>query len=41
MPALEDGYVPEAHGTREECLRRLYAQLYFAQQEVLAWITIR
>ena len=41
MPALEDGYVPEAHATREECLRRLYAQLYFAQQEVLAWITIR
>jgi len=41
MPDLEDGYVPKPHGTREECLRRLYARLYVAQKEVLGWITIR
>jgi len=41
MPELEDGYLPKAHGTPEECYRRLYARLYIAQKEVQGWITIR
>jgi len=41
MTELEDGRLPEAHGTPEECYRRLYARLYIAQIEALAWITIR
>ncbi|MHC4956634.1 MAG: hypothetical protein ACYTGZ_22575, partial [Planctomycetota bacterium] len=41
LPALEDGLLPPAHGTPEECYRRLYARLFIAQKEVLAWITIQ
>lgn len=41
LAALETGLVPRAHTTPTECRERLYARLYVAQKEVLAWITIR
>jgi len=41
LPALETGRVPAARTTPTECRERLYARLFVAQKEVLAWITIR
>jgi hypothetical protein len=41
LRALETGLVPKARATPAECRERLYARLYVAQKEVLAWITIR
>ena len=41
LAALETGLVPEAAATPGQCRERLYAALYVAQKEVLAWITIR
>jgi hypothetical protein len=41
MAELETGNVPKARATPLECRERLYARLYVAQKEVLAWITIR
>ncbi|MHC4847084.1 MAG: hypothetical protein ACYTEG_01365 [Planctomycetota bacterium] len=41
MKALETGLLPAKRATPLECRERLYARLFIAQKEVLAWITIR
>jgi len=41
MKALETGLLPAKRATPLQCRERLYARLYIAQKEVLAWITIR
>ena len=41
MKELETGLLPPARDTPEQCRERLYARLFIAQKEVLAWITIR
>ena len=41
MKTLETGLLPAKRATPLQCRERLYARLYIAQKEVLAWITIR
>ena len=41
MKELETGLVPGTRATPKDCRERLYARLYVAEKEVLAWITIR
>jgi hypothetical protein len=41
MKALETGLLPANRATPQQCRERLYARLFIAQKEVLAWITIR
>jgi len=41
MRDLETGLLPKPAATPTECRERLYARLFIAQQEALAWITLR
>jgi len=41
MAELETGLLPRGTATPRACRERLYARLFIAQKEVLAWITIR